>query len=177
MRLSRSGRPASRASPSGREFRITNAGSVAADAGAKTRGAQNLLQLAGADDGVDFRNVLLDFVAIAFDQAAGDDQLLRAAGSLVLRHLQDGVDRLLLGSVDERAGVDDDDVGVFGAGVIWAPPCASRPIITSLSTRFLGQPRLTNPIFFGMEVAAAAAPRRRPAELQNRVSAAWNPLF
>ncbi len=33
----------------------------------------------------------------------------------MLRHLQNGVDRLLLGGVDERAGVDDDDVGVFGA--------------------------------------------------------------
>ena len=33
--------------------------------------------------------------------------------------------------------------------VIWAPPCASSPIMTSLSTRFLGQPRLTKPIFLG----------------------------
>ncbi len=31
------------------------------------------------------------------------------------RHLEDGVDRLLLGAVDEGAGVDDDDVGVFSA--------------------------------------------------------------
>src|ERR1700730_484879 len=30
-----------------------------------------------------------------------------------------------------------------------APARASRPIITSLSTRFLGQPRLTKPIFWG----------------------------
>src|SRR5271165_67263 len=30
-------------------------------------------------------------------------------------------------------------------GVIWAPPCESIPIMTSLSTRFLGQPRLTKP--------------------------------
>src|SRR5271165_448602 len=34
--------------------------------------------------------------------------------------------------------------------VISAPPCDSRPIITSLSTRFLGQPRLTKPIFLGV---------------------------
>ncbi len=36
--------------------------------------------------------------------------------ALELRHLEDGVDRLLLGRVDERAGVDDDDVGVAGVG-------------------------------------------------------------
>jgi hypothetical protein len=33
----------------------------------------------------------------------------------VLGHLEDGVDRLLLRLVDERAGVDDEDVG--GGGV------------------------------------------------------------
>ena len=33
---------------------------------------------------------------------------------LVLRHLEDRVDALFLGRVDERAGVDDDDVGVVG---------------------------------------------------------------
>ena len=31
-------------------------------------------------------------------------------------HLQDGVDRLLLGRIDERAGIHHDDVGIFGAG-------------------------------------------------------------
>ena len=39
-----------------------------------------------------------------------------AVGDLVLHHLEDGVDGLLLGGVDEAAGVDDEDVGVFGAG-------------------------------------------------------------
>jgi hypothetical protein len=34
----------------------------------------------------------------------------------VLDHLEDGVDGLLLGGVDEAAGVDDDDLGVFGSG-------------------------------------------------------------
>ena len=34
-------------------------------------------------------------------------------------------------------------------GVSSAPACASMPIITSLSTRFLGQPRLTNPTLVG----------------------------
>ena len=30
-------------------------------------------------------------------------------------HFEDGVDGLLLGGVDEGAGVDDEDFGVFGA--------------------------------------------------------------
>jgi hypothetical protein len=34
----------------------------------------------------------------------------------VLDHLKDSVDGLLLGGVDEAAGVDDDDLGVFGSG-------------------------------------------------------------
>src|SRR5258707_13547404 len=34
--------------------------------------------------------------------------------------------------------------------VICAPPVCSMPIMTSLSTRFLGQPRLTKPIFKGL---------------------------
>src|SRR4051794_29294013 len=33
--------------------------------------------------------------------------------------------------------------------VSFAPACASMPIMTSLSTKFFGQPRLTNPTFRG----------------------------
>src|SRR5579863_3105175 len=36
-----------------------------------------------------------------------------------------------------------------GSGVSWRPRSAKCPINTSVSTRFLGQPRLTNPIFTG----------------------------
>ena len=79
---------------------------------------QNGFELAGADDGVDFGDVLADLVAVALDEAAGNDELLGAAAvaDLVLDHLEDGVDGFLLGGVDEGAGVDDEDVGVFGAG-------------------------------------------------------------
>src|SRR5690349_6450298 len=38
--------------------------------------------------------------------------------------------------------------------VISAPALFNMPIITSLSTRFLGQPRLTNPTFFFGECEA-----------------------
>jgi len=76
---------------------------------------EDLLQLSGTDDSIHFGDVLLDFVAIALDQAPGNDQLLRLAGDFVLGHFEDRVHRLLLGGVDKRAGIDDDDVGVFGA--------------------------------------------------------------
>ena len=77
-----------------------------------------MLELAGSDDGVDFGDVLSDLVAVALDEAAGDDEALGFAAVLLLMldHLEDGVDGLLLGGVDEAAGVDDDDLGVFGAG-------------------------------------------------------------
>ena len=77
-----------------------------------------VVEFAGADDCVYFGNVLLDLVAVALDEAAGYDDALgfSAVLLLVLDHLEDGVDGLLLGGVDEAAGVDDDDLGVFGAG-------------------------------------------------------------
>jgi hypothetical protein len=58
-----------------------------------------------------------DLVAVALDQTAGDDEPLCAASvrDLVLHHLQDGVDGLLLGGVDEAARVDHEDVGILGA--------------------------------------------------------------
>ncbi len=71
----------------------------------------------GADDSVDFRDILLDLVAVTLDKGspATDDTLgFSAVLLLVLDHLEDGVDRLLLGRIDEAAGVDDDDFGVFG---------------------------------------------------------------
>ena len=37
-----------------------------------------------------------------------------AARGLVAGHFQNGVDGLLLGGVDEGAGVDDEDFGLFG---------------------------------------------------------------
>ena len=113
--------------------------------GREPRGFQNRFELAGADHGVDFRNVLHDLVAVALHQAAGNDELFGAALSFVAGHFENGVDRLLLGGVDEGAGVDDENLGIFRAAVRRAPARSSRPIITSESTRFLGQPRETNP--------------------------------
>jgi hypothetical protein len=126
-------------------------------------GFEDGFEFAGADDGVDFGDVGADLVAVALDEAAGDDEALGAAavGDLVLHHLEDGVDGLLLGGVDEGAGVDDEDVGVFGAGVSCAPPRWSRPIMTSESTRFLGQPSETKPTVGGGWVLEIGSRGRR----------------
>jgi len=66
-----------------------------------------------ADDGVHFRQIPRHLFRVALREAAGGDQLL--AGPLLLAQLQQSVDRLLLGDVDEAAGVHDNDVGVGGA--------------------------------------------------------------
>ena len=89
-------------------------GEFVSRAGCDSGGGEDVFEFAGADDGVDFGDVLLDFVAIALDEASGDDEFLGFAMRLVPGHLEDGVDRLLLGRVDEGAGVDDQDVGGFG---------------------------------------------------------------
>jgi hypothetical protein len=81
--------------------------------GFEAGGFEDRLQFAGADYGVHFRDVLLDFVAVALDEAAGDDELAGATFSFVARHFENGVDRLLLGGVDEGAGVDDEDFGIL----------------------------------------------------------------
>ena len=82
----------------------------------QTGGSQNRFQLPGPDDRVDLWNVLLDLIAIALNQASGDDDPARFAACLVLHHLEDGVDRLLFGGIDEAAGVDDDNFRVFRVG-------------------------------------------------------------
>ncbi len=79
-------------------------------------GFEDGFELAGAEDGVDFRDVFADLVAVTLDETAGDDELAGAAGGFVAGHFEDGRDRLLLGGVDEGTGVDDEDFGVLGAG-------------------------------------------------------------
>ena len=76
-------------------------------------GADDLRHFAGAEHRVDLRNLRLQLVAIALAEAAGHDQPLAGAGLLELRELENGVDRFLFRRIDERAGIDDEDVG-FG---------------------------------------------------------------
>src|SRR5262249_43564111 len=77
-----------------------------------SNGADDLRDLARTEDHVDLRNFLLQLVAIALRQATGDDEAPALTVLLVLRHLENRVDRFLLGRIDERAGIDDEDVGL-----------------------------------------------------------------
>ena len=100
----------------------------------------HLAQLVEADEAVDLGDLALQLLAVAVDHAPGHQQPL-AAACLAGRHLEDGVDRLPAGILDEAAGVDDGvsaEVGVAGDLVALA---RSSPSITSLSTRFFAQPR------------------------------------
>ena len=86
--------------------------------GRESGSGENGFEFACAYDRIDLGDVLLDLVAVSLDQATGDDEALGFAsvGGLVLDHFEDGVDGLLLGRVDEAAGVDDEDFGVLGVG-------------------------------------------------------------
>src|SRR4029078_13653547 len=68
-------------------------------------GPDDRLDLAGAEDDVDFRGLAFLFIAMSLGQAPRPDELPAAACGLVLAQLENRVDRLLLGPVDERAGV------------------------------------------------------------------------
>ncbi len=74
----------------------------------------DIVELVGADDGIHFGEFLEDVAAVPLHQATRHDQAAGAAGFLVRGHLQDGIDGLLLGRVDEAAGVDHQHVGVAG---------------------------------------------------------------
>ena len=65
-----------------------------------------------ADDGVDLGQRGGELVAVALGHAAGHDQARSRLAGVAER--EDGVDRLLAGGLDERAGVDDDEIGAVG---------------------------------------------------------------
>ena len=84
--------------------------------GDRIDGGDNLVQLARAKHGVDLRKLVEEILAIAFDEAAGDDQPLQPRPLLQLSHLENRLDRLLLRRLDEAAGVDDHHIGLFPLG-------------------------------------------------------------
>ena len=73
------------------------------------------VQLGGAEDGVDFRDLGEDVLPVALGEAAGHDERAGAAPLLQLGQVEDGVDRLLAGAVDEGAGIDHQALGGLGA--------------------------------------------------------------
>ena len=77
----------------------------------------------GPDERVDLRHLGEELGAVALGQAAGHDEAAARDPGLPRRQLEDRLDRLLLGPVDERARVHDDAVGCLGLG----PPGLPRP--------------------------------------------------
>ena len=65
-------------------------------------------------DPIDLRQGGGELVAVALGHASGDDQAAAVAPPLV--EGEHRVDRLLAGRLDERARVDDDEVGRLGVG-------------------------------------------------------------
>ncbi len=64
-----------------------------------------------ADDGVGFGKFLPQFILVALREAAGNHEGAAFPLLLHLRGLEDGPDGLLLGGLDESAGVHHDDLG------------------------------------------------------------------
>ena len=88
---------------------------------------QNLLQLARSDHGIDFRNVFLNLVAIAFHQTTGHDEPARRAGRLQLRHFQNRVHRFLLRLINKCAGIHHQDVSCFRVSRQLRPGAIQQP--------------------------------------------------
>ena len=60
-----------------------------------------------------------------------------------LGHPEDFVDGFLISGTDEGAGVDDDGRARSGRSATFRPQSDNTADMTSVSTRFFGQPRLT----------------------------------
>ena len=73
-------------------------------------GGGNVIVAARAEDAVHLGHLLQNFVLVALGQAAGDQNFSQPALLLQLRHLEDVGNGLLLGRVDEAAGVDNDQI-------------------------------------------------------------------
>ncbi len=68
------------------------------------------IRLGQAEEQVDLRDLRHEFVLVALDQAPHGDHRPRPTLLLHANGLEDRLDRLLLGHLDEAARVDDDDV-------------------------------------------------------------------
>ena len=82
--------------------------------GLRIANREDVVDLTGADERIDFRHLRFQFIAITFDQTTGDNQSRRFAVSLQPRRFENRVDRFLLGRVDKATGVDDDRVSLAG---------------------------------------------------------------
>ena len=78
--------------------------------------AGELAVLIDAQEQINLRNLLEKILFVPLGQAACHHQQAAAAGFLELGHFQNGIDGFLLGGLDEAAGVDHEDIRLFGIG-------------------------------------------------------------
>ena len=97
---------------------------VAQVAGPQARGTHHLVNgitdvavAAGAQDAVHLRQFVQHVLLVPLGHAAGDQDLFHLAGALQLRHLQDVVDGLLAGGLQEAAGVHHHHIGTLRLGL------------------------------------------------------------
>ena len=83
------------------------------DQAALGQGGYEVVEVRESEKQVDLGDLLRQLPLVALDQAADGDDRFHAALRLEARGRQDRIDRLLLGGVDESAGVDEDHVGVW----------------------------------------------------------------
>ena len=97
-----------------------------------------------AEHRVGLGELLGELLAVALGQAADRDDLLGAPSVMLeVGRLEERVDGVLLGLLDEAARVDDRDIGL-GRVVDQPPPSArSRPASSSESTSLRVHPRVT----------------------------------
>ena len=82
---------------------------------------------AGAEDGVDLGDLGAKLVTVPFRETARHNQALAGAVFLVPRHLENGVDRLLFGGVDERARIDHEHVRALSVARQLVPGFLRQP--------------------------------------------------
>ena len=70
--------------------------------------------MVGADKGVNFGHLRLQFVAVTLGQTAGHDEPLRPAVLLEPHRIQDCLNGFLLGRFDKAAGIHDHRIRFTG---------------------------------------------------------------
>ena len=109
-----------------------------------------------AEHRVCLRQRLGELIAVPLGHAADRDHRLGAARSLEVGSLEQGVDRVLLGRLDEPAGVDETASASSASATRWNPSASSRAASSSESTSLRAQPRVT--IADGRRVMPSAPP-------------------
>ena len=80
---------------------------------------EDVVDLIGADESIDFRNLRLQLISITLNQTTRNDESLGLTVGFELRGFEDRVDRFLLGRVDKTTRVDDNCSASAASAVIW----------------------------------------------------------